>query len=474
MSKQYDKIVFVSLDTLRSDALLSNPNPLWPEKYRSSRKLRESALDLDLREAAYFHNCISAAPYTSASHAAFFTGVWPRNNGVYEFFNRPLVTETIFTAGKKMGYRTAWKVDFPLILGPHLGLNRDVDHYLVEDDDVLIDCVQASDRVMAFAHFGSPHIPYGFHNLRFGGRRYSDRVKALEEEAGIEKQTPGDQLVETYRDPADLELLFRYKNVVQHHYERAQYDRLFDLYLEGVDYFLHDRFERFWNRLKSALHGSSWLIVVFADHGEEYDADSYGHHNSLNDGVLRVPLAFMGHDICAATHSKRIRSIDMVPSILDRLGANNLLGELDGSSLASSIWDTAEFPVRPCIAQAYTSDTSEFVAHQQQMLRTGRHAPTLKHVLYKEAVYRGNHKLTRQAFRYAGGGGIFGLEACSSPDRLFEQSGSAGAWVHREELEDEEELRAILAAYNRGSRDLPPIDVSPGVRESLRDMGYRI
>lgn len=468
------KVILVSLDTLRSDGLLSDPQPLWPARYKVAPRLLETSLDDWISHGSYFPNCISAAPYTSASHASFFTGLWPRHHGVYEFFNRSLVCDTIFSAAKRLGYSTIWKVDFPIILGHHLGLTRDVDSYLVEDDDVFLDQVESADQVFAFAHFGGIHIPYGFHNLRFGGEHYRRRVEELEGEIDLIPDLPGDQLVETYRDTEDLALLYRYKRVVQHHYERAGYDKLFAMYLDGIEHFMLNRFEGFLKRLKKIADESDSLVIFFADHGEEYDADSYGHHNSLNEGVLRVPVIFCGRDVPAAIHRQRIRSIDLAPTLLDMLGSSNALGTLDGQTIAGTIFRDEPLVSRLCLSQAYTCDTAEFVAHQAQMLRSGTHRPTLRHVLYKEAVYLGNEKLVRQHFRYASAGGIFDLESCPRSDRFYIQDQPNSTWREEKHVPAPKRLGDILDSYNQEAEVGSPIDVSEPIREMLGNMGYRI
>lgn len=470
----YDKIILVSLDTFRSDAMPSDPSPLWPGKYPIENRVARSGLDDLVSRAAFFPNCISAAPYTSASHGSFFTGLWPHHHGVYEFFNRGLARDTLFTAGRKLGYQTVFKVDFPIILGKHLGFDRDIDHYMVEEDELFLDAVEASDRVMAFAHFGGVHIPYGFHNLRFGGSHYRRRVSQLEDEIGLPYEPPGDQLVETYRDAEDLDLLHRYKRVVQHHYAGGNYSKLFDMYLEGANHFLQNRFEAFLHRLLSLASEAKTLVVIFADHGEEYDADSYGHHNSLNEGVLRVPVMFFGADVRPGTRLPRIRSIDVVPTLLARMGQPDLLGTLDGKSLADNVWGDSTYPERLCLAQAYTSDTAEFVAHQARMLRSGVHTETLQHVLYKEAVYVGQHKLVRQNYEYTEAGGIFGLSESKRPDQFFRQDDSTSAWHAVDAPAQADVLRKELDDYNRSLTHSPAIKVAPEVRGSLRNMGYRI
>ena len=83
-----------------------------------------------LKAGTYYNNCFSAAPYTSASHAAYFTGLWPRHNGIYEFFNRKLIASTIFEHAKNQGYITIFQTDFPVILGKYLGFTTGIDHFL--------------------------------------------------------------------------------------------------------------------------------------------------------------------------------------------------------------------------------------------------------------------------------------------------------------------------------------------------------
>src|SRR5690349_6577483 len=122
-------LVLVSLDTLRSDCVGAHPVKLFSTDYPSLTPPRTEVLDKLVSEGTYFLNCISAAPYTSASHAAYFTGRWPLKNGVYEIYNRALRSRDIFQIGQANGYQTLFKTDFPLVLGPYLGFTRGVDQY---------------------------------------------------------------------------------------------------------------------------------------------------------------------------------------------------------------------------------------------------------------------------------------------------------------------------------------------------------
>ena len=122
----YDHVVFVSVDTMRSDAIATHPFPLWPSKYPTVRGVKTGVLDELARGGVFFPNMVSAPPYTAASHGAIFTGQYPLHNGLHEFYNGSLRSPSVFTYGKRAGRRTVMKVDFPIILGPELGFSSAV------------------------------------------------------------------------------------------------------------------------------------------------------------------------------------------------------------------------------------------------------------------------------------------------------------------------------------------------------------
>lgn len=469
----FDHIVLISLDTLRADCIGASPLRLWPMKYDVTTRLEATELDALAEGGCFFANGITAAPYTSAAHATVLTGCWPLRHGVYEFFNRSLAVPTLFTWARRQRARTIMKVDFPIILGRFLGFDKDVDSYLVEDDQGFLDAIGACNHTVSLVHFGGLHIPYGFHNLQFGGEAYIRKVEALETEVESSFALPQDQLVETYRSKEDLRLLLRYKRIVEYFYSRSCYDRLFDLYLEGLNHFLTTRFEPFIKRLLSRLAGSRYLLVLFGDHGEEYDADSYGHHNTLSEGVIRVPIVFYGPDIPCSTHLTRVRTVDLLPTILDWAGCGTM-PDMDGSSLAATVLTGSAPPVHDAFAQAYTNDTAEFVAFQAHLLESGEKPGLLRHVLYKEAVYEERFKLQRQKFRYSGGGGIWGLEACAAIERL-ERFDDA---FHPHAYQDEGIRLRMASKLDRfNSQVAAPgerVELTDALRDQLRALGYRL
>lgn len=471
----YEHIVLVSLDTLRSDCIGANPVKLWPDKYPIQTRLRTEVLDDLVRGSTFFANCISTAPYTSAAHASFFTGKWPLNHGCYELFNHKLKSRSIFTEAQRLGYRTIFKTDFPITLGPHLGFDRGVDRYIVEDDDEFLDAIAEGGPTVSLAHFGGLHIPYGFHNLKYGGDAYTRTVELLEEEIGDQGVDVVDRLVETYRDDRDLDLMVRYKRIVQCFYGRQDYDRLFELYLKGIDFFLANRFAAFLDRLLRLLDSSRFLLVLFGDHGEEYDRESYGHHNSLAEGVIRVPLIFHGEGVKPGIHLERVRSIDLAPTLLDVMtGGQSRRIKVDGTTLAGAVFEGESLEDRRAFSQAYTNEQAEYVRFQERMLKSGRKTGALSHVRYKEAVYDGPYRLVRQHYRYEDNGGIGGLAPCR-PIVQLEVIDETRKPVPRRNLRISRRLQRELDRYNQLSTPQSErAEMTDDIRRQLRDMGYRV
>lgn len=469
----YDHVVLISLDTLRSDGIAASPDPLWPADHPRLAAPDTGVLDDLARSGAFFSNVISAAPHTGPSHGTMFTGRFPIAHGVHEFYNGRISVPTVFTHGKRAGRRTIMKVDFPIILGPQLGFTRDVDDYLVEDDDGFIDAVLAAESSVAFAHFGGIHMPYGFHNLRYGGDDYRRKVVELEQEVPPDVPLPVDQLTETYRDPEDEHLLLRYKRAYHHLYECGRYERIFELYLEGIGYFVGRRLAPFLDRLLSGLRarGRTFLLVLFSDHGHQIDADSLGNFNTVAEGVLRVPMIFVGEGVEPAIHRQRIRSVDLLPTLADLVGFERVVGcPYDGRSLAGVVRGEESLAGdAPAVAQAYTSDAGEFVEHQRRQL-AGEEPEPLRHVLLTEAAYLDDHRLTRTHHRY--------VDSFSRLEAIEPQEVMEVFDAHRRPVVTTEGdptlLGRMLDDYNALRSPPQPVAASASVRAALRGMGYRV
>jgi len=394
---KYDKVVWISLDTLRADCIGFNKAKLFPREYKTKTKLKKNRLDWVCSKGFLFNNAISAAPYTSASHAAYFTGLWPKNNGVYDQFNSKLKAETVFDMAKVAGFTTIFKTDFPFILGKYLNMISSIDHYFIEDDEQALRELKKRKQVFSFFHFGQIHYPYGFHNLTYGGKDYKKKVAELEKKYRIKttRMNLDDMAIETFRKKKDLSLLYRYKKIVSFLYKNHLDDDLFDLYLEGINYFHDKKFNRFLNTLLKILDGTNYLVIISSDHGEAWNDNTYGHHNSLDEGVIRVPVLFYAPNIKPKVYSNRIRTIDVVPTLNQVLFKNKR--KFDGKSLDGIIYSGTVEKDRDAFSAVWVNESKEVIKKIKQLLGQGHIStnPRLS-VKYSEALYQGNIKFVKQ------------------------------------------------------------------------------
>jgi len=391
----YKKVVWISLDALRADCIGPVRRKLYDKEYRVRTPLKRSKLDEICEKSFLFTDTISVAPYTSTSHASYFTGLWPKNHGLYDQFNHPLRkgVRTIFQLAKDNGFKTLFKTDSPFILGKYLGLTRGVDAYYAGDDTHLIDEIKKNGRMFAFIHFAKFHYPYGFHSLEFGGDDYLRKIEELERKHSILAGKPNfeDMATETFRTEEDLELLFRYKKIIAHLYSRREDDALFNLYLEGINYFNEKFLNKFLSDLLAALEGEDYLLIISSDHGEGWNDETYGHHNSVDEGLTRVLLAFHAPDIPPGKHQNRVRTIDVFPTIAEMVF--NAHPSVDGATLAPLMRGGVAEESRPAFSAVWVTDLAELVrkAHsivRQDRITTRRDAS----VRYSAAAYLGEYK----------------------------------------------------------------------------------
>jgi len=469
MKNKFNHIILISLDTLRADCINASPRAYtFRKKYQVDIKLKTDKLDSIMRRGSYFNHCISAAPATPVSHAAYFTGYWPLSNGVYEFFNRKLSKPTIFQLAKKSGYKTIFQTDFPIILGEHLGFNRGVDHYYVEDETAAMKKLFSAknQKTLSFFHFGGIHYPYGFHNLKFGGQDYVNKVLEIEKKYNISGDGQlEDTLDESYRSLQDKKYLFRYKIIIEYLYKNRHYNELFLLYLEGINYFFKNRFDKFISQLLDFVDSNKCLLVIFSDHGEAWDQDCYGHHNSLSQDILRVPLIFYGQGIKAKVYDKMVRTIDLTPTLLDFMIGGRIDESMDGRNLFSTDEALSREMDNCAIAQVWqVGDKHKLSKYQQDALKRKKMTKPLKTFLSSEMIYDGEYKFIRNYDKY---------HNLTKKIFLKKKNDELSQIRINNRLK---ELVNILNNYNNllASKGSKIKEISQTVRDDLLNMGYHI
>jgi arylsulfatase A-like enzyme len=117
----------------------------------------------------------------------------------------------------------------------------------------------------------------------------------------------------------------------------TQRDHFIDLYEKSLQY-LDDQIGRLINYIQNSGYANNTVIVLVADHGEEFlDHGRWGHWESnLYDEILKVPLIMW---IPNGPHEQvirqQVRLLDLMPTILDLCGCATSDNGLMGTSMAS-------------------------------------------------------------------------------------------------------------------------------------------
>ncbi len=460
MKSNFQHIIMISLDSLREDCITCFKKSKFVREY-GIKNFNTKILDEVISKGVYFTNCFSSAPYTSSSHAAYFTGDWPRKNGVYEFFNRKISVPTIFELAKKSGFDTIFQTDFPIILGKSIGFDNGVDNYYIEDELSALNKLKElkNKKTLAFFHFGGIHYPYGFHKLKFAPKDYPRKVKELEKKYNLKKNDKfEDMLDESYRDEKDKDYLFRYKRIIDYLSERNLFSKLNELYLEGIQYFLNNRFKKFFNELMNFVENNNAILILFSDHGEHWSINSKGHANSISEKTLRVPLLLYSKNIRPKVVSRLVRTIDVAPTIISLTDINGI--KMDGTDLFS---DKGE---RYSLSQVWrVGNKGKIMKHQKKILKKGKMIAPLKTRLEKEMICLGKYCLINI---YSKSGNLVEtLNFLNSGEEFLEKNIP---------LKNKKLMIKILKKYNKqhSKKNLKLKRINRSIKEDLNLLGYQI
>jgi arylsulfatase A-like enzyme len=313
-------VVLISLDTLRADGLgcYGEPGAYSPFLDRWSLGV------VQVRDA------IVQAPWTLASHMSLFTSQYPNVHNV-NMAEARLAEEkrTLAEVLRDRGWQTKGIHANPFLSG-RFGFDQGFESY----EFVGIEHGEQSARAVArwlrrrdperpfflFLHFNDPHVPYEAPSPYRGVLQgeYDGPISGSLEDVRRYKVRP--------LDPRDLEQLRR-------------------VYREEA-YYLDSQIARVFGLLADAGLYEASLIVVTADHGEEFkEHGRLEHQNTLHEELLRAPLLIKppgegrGRGRLLATP---VKSIDLFPTILELSGEPVPAEGVQGRSLASLIRGGAE------------------------------------------------------------------------------------------------------------------------------------
>jgi arylsulfatase A-like enzyme len=311
-------VVLISLDTYRWDALGLNggrPRPKTP------------SLDRFGSQAVNFTHLFVQVPHTLTSHASMLTGLYPDVHGALD--NKSPLPPTIPTLAEVLGdsgYQTTGFVSCTW-LKEKFGLSRGFDRYEVMSNldhytfaaeinerafEVLESRRTATDAerrrpLFLFLHYYDAHsdvaqdLPYWSpEEYRDGAGPADGRFCDPEDRCATEYLLAADRLD---RDvpPEEIEDI------------RTLYDA-------GVSYLDH-QLGLLFEELQRQGYYDDALIVVTADHGEEFREHGRFIHAQIYDETMRVPLLirFPGGEHGGRTVSTLAETTDLLPTILEVL-----------------------------------------------------------------------------------------------------------------------------------------------------------
>lgn len=341
VSGRHPNILLLVLDTVRAFNLSA---------YGYTRPTSPVLATLAAR-GARFDQAIATAPWTLPSHAGIFTGRWHHElstnwetglDGRY-----PTVAEALSAAG----YASAGFIGNTIYCGRDFGLSRGFTHY--EDFPLTpAQIVRASKLGMQLAD----HTPLGRligpGQWQFGRKTAAGLVDDLLAWQRTEEERPFFAFVNFF-------------DAHEHYYAPSSYDSLFNgpdprgnssSRRSIVDYdrairYIDTEIGRLLDSLQARGVLEQTLVIVTADHGEEFDEHGIlDHGNSLYAAALRVPLIVALPGATPATTIPQTVSLRDLPRTMLDLAGTGDASAFPGQSLAR-FWREAALPGDSVLAE---------------------------------------------------------------------------------------------------------------------------
>jgi choline-sulfatase len=286
VSKPSLNVLLITLDTTRADALSCYGHPV----------VKTPALDKLAAEGALFAQCTSCVPITLPSHASILTGTYPFIHGT-RLNSRPFADEgnvTLSEILKQAGYVTGAEVS-AFVLNAMWGIDQGFD---------------------TFGDVGMRPTP---------GEAVRDEPAGW----GLVNSEPADRMCERaigWLEEHASAPFFLWVHFFDPHFPyeppepfKSQYE---NPYLGEVA-FMDQQVGRLLDRLKALGLEGKTLVAVVGDHGEAFTQHREGTHSYfVYDSTLEVPLIFRcpGKIPAGRRIPAQVRTVDVVPTILDLLG----------------------------------------------------------------------------------------------------------------------------------------------------------
>ncbi|MHA1124025.1 MAG: sulfatase [Candidatus Heimdallarchaeota archaeon] len=308
------------------------------------------------------YKCITNAPWTYPSVASMLTGLFPYNHGVVLAGNpkNPSISMKLHSGVvslldifELLDYKTFFSSSIPHVFRSMYASLKEspVKTWIIRpiSDDIIFDShlewinENKDCKTFSYLHLEAPHIPIeaGKYTDHFGKIDDADKYRQWEFVDG--------------------------ENLDSKEFKEYTETRL-KLYDASIVY-MDAKIKELYNKLKNLGIYDSTLLVITADHGEEFwehakeekelfyvPREKYGvaHGHNLWNEILTVPLIFMGKNIPALFIEDRYASsIDMVPTILSNMNVQFNAKKFDGIDLFSEQFKEERYLIAEGISNGY-------------------------------------------------------------------------------------------------------------------------
>jgi arylsulfatase A-like enzyme len=409
-------VVLISIDTLRRDhvSAYGYPRPTTPR------------LESLARGGVLCEDAVSTSSWTLPAHLSMLTSTFPGQHGGVDAehtFNHRV--PTLAAVIGRAGYATRAVTSHLYVssaYGLHEGFEQLDFRYDRKADEVAERAMRAIDQVgdrpfFLFLHFYDPHTHYS----------PPPQTRAL--------------FPSSYSGPPGAGILGRFQGMTRETIPAGYLDHLLALY-DGEIRFVDDQVGRILDHLRERGLDRSTLVVVTADHGEEFlDHGGWGHEKTLYEEQVRIPLIVHGPGVRPRREAAQASLIDVLPTILDWADLP-LPPQAQGRSLLR--------PLPRTYAYGETLHTKQ--DHHKLFLRGGN--DQWKLVAWLD---RKEHKLLREQWFDLGADPGERAEAAAAP--------SGAEALRRQALARWKETRSRAGAA-------PEVHLTPEQVESLRALGY--
>ncbi len=299
-------VLIYLIDTMRYDKF---------DFYNPKSKTKTPNISAFAREATIFEAAYTNENWTKPSTATILTGLYPDTHKAKEDSSKlPQSAVTIAEHLKGAGFRTGSFIANGYVSNK-FGFDQGWDHYTnyireernTDADNVVNEALawidgQKGGRFFAYLHTIDPHVPYSppaeFRKM-YWDRKYNGPIKS---------RSTGDQLAEIKTGKLSV-------SADDKRYLEALYD--------GEVSFNDHHFGRLIEGLKARGLYDNTIVVIIADHGEEFwDHGSVGHGHSLHEEMIHSPLVVRYPNMVASGRRLPhvVSMVDLKPTLLDALG----------------------------------------------------------------------------------------------------------------------------------------------------------